>query len=75
MKLLEIKNNLVKLSYEQTETPVLGRFIVLGSDKRSYVAQFVNLKSEETNNYAIAKLLFTFTSLLYQKQVHSSMKI
>ncbi len=61
MKLLEIKNNLVKLSYEQTETPVLGRFIVLGSDKRSYVAQFVNLKSEETNNYAIAKLLFTVT--------------
>lgn len=61
MKLLEIKNNLVKLSYEQTETPVLGRFIVLSSDKRSYVAQFVNLKSEETNNYAIAKLLFTVT--------------
>lgn len=61
MKLLEIKNNLVKLSYAETENPVLGRFIILGSNEKSYVAQFVNLKSDTINNYAIAKLLFTFT--------------
>ena len=41
MKLLEIKNNLVKLSYTESETPVLGRFIVLSSEVKSYVAQFV----------------------------------
>lgn len=62
MKLLEIKNNLVKLSYAETENPILGRFIILGSNEKSYVAQFVNLKSDTINNYAIAKLLFTFTS-------------
>lgn len=61
MKLLEIKNNLVKLSYAETENPILGRFIILGSNETSYVAQFVNLKSDTVNNYAIAKLLFTFT--------------
>lgn len=61
MKLLEIKNNLVKLSYAETENPILGRFIILGSNEKSYVAQFVNLKSDTVNNYAIAKLLFTFT--------------
>ena len=61
MKLLEIKNNLVKLSYTENETPVLGRFIVLSSETKSYVAQFVNLKSDTVSTFAIAKLLFTFS--------------
>ncbi len=61
MKILEIKNNLVKLAYTESEVPVLGRFIVLTTDIKSYVAQFVNLKSDSVNSYAIAKLLFTFT--------------
>lgn len=61
MKLLEIKNNLVKLSYGEGENPILGRFIVLSADAKSYVAQFVNLKSDSVNSFAIAKLLFTFT--------------
>lgn len=62
MKLLEIKNNLVKLSYDTEENPVLGRFIVLIGEPISYVAQLVNLKVDSTNNFAIAKLIFTFTS-------------
>lgn len=61
MKLLEIKNNLVKLSYGENENPILGRFLVLATSAKSYVAQFVNLKSDKVNNFAIAKLLFTFT--------------
>ncbi|MCM1339849.1 MAG: hypothetical protein NC191_09280 [Muribaculaceae bacterium] len=61
MKILEIKNNLVKLAYSESEMPVLGRFIVLTAEAKSYVAQFVNLKSDNVNSYAIAKLLFTFT--------------
>lgn len=61
MKILEIKNNLVKLAYTESEVPVLGRFIILTTDIKSYVAQFVNLKSDSVNSYAIAKLLFTFT--------------
>ncbi len=62
MNLLEIKNNLVKISYSENENPILGRFIVLTSNEKSYVAQFVNLKSDTVSNFAIAKLLFTFTS-------------
>jgi len=62
MKLLEIKNNLVKLSYTESEMPVLGRFIVLSSEVKSYVAQFVNLKSDTVSSFAIAKLLFTFSN-------------
>lgn len=62
MKLLEIKNNLVKLSYGENENPILGKFIILATSEKSYVAQLVNLKSDSINNFAIAKLLFTFTS-------------
>ncbi len=62
MNLLEIKNNLVKLSYEESENPILGRFIVLAGSNKSYVAQFVNLKSDTANHFAIGKLIFTFTS-------------
>ena len=62
MKLLEIKNNLVKLSYSNSVVPVLGRFIAIITPEKSYVAQFVNLKSDKLNNYAIAKLLFTFSA-------------
>lgn len=62
MKLLEIKNNLIKLSFDKFENPVLGRFMVLTSPEKSYVAQFVNLKSEVAGNCAIARLLFTFSS-------------
>lgn len=62
MELLEIRNNLVKLSYAASETPILGHFITLNSDEKSYVAQFVNLKSDMNGSFAIAKLLFTFTN-------------
>ena len=61
MNLLEIKNNLVKLSYSEDETPVLGQFIVLAGANQSYVAQFVNLKADNINRFAIAKLILTFT--------------
>jgi len=62
MKLLEIKNNLVKLSYSEGEVPIIGRFLILSSGNLSYVAQFVNLKADTVSSYAIARLLFTFTS-------------
>lgn len=60
MKLLEIKNNLVKISYTSDEPLALSRFIALVDQSRSYVAQIVNLKAEINSNYAIAKLIFTF---------------
>ena len=62
MELIEIRNNLIKLSYEENEKPTLGQFIALTGDDKSYVAQYVNLKADNINNFAVAKLMFSFTS-------------
>ena len=62
MKLLDIKNNLVKVSYSQEEQITLASFIVLTDNDKSYIAQVVNLKAEPTANYAIAKLILVFNS-------------
>lgn len=61
MDIIEIRNNLVKLSYDEEESPQLGQFIALATDNKSYVAQYVNLKADNLNNFAVARLLFTFT--------------
>ncbi len=61
MELIEIRNNLVKLAYTDENRPVLGQFIALTSDEKSYVAQYVNLKSDNTTSFAVAKLMFTFS--------------
>ena len=61
MDIIEIRNNLVKLSYGEEENPQLGQFIALTTNNKSYVAQFVNLKADNLNNFAVAKLIFTFT--------------
>lgn len=62
MKLIEIRNNLIKLSYNEDERPVLGQFIALTGVDKSYVAQYVNLKADNINNFAVARLMFSFTS-------------
>lgn len=62
MKLLDIKNNLVKVSYLQEEQITLASFIVLSDNDKSYIAQVVNLKAEPTANYAIAKLILVFNN-------------
>lgn len=62
MKLIEIRNNLIKLSYEENERPTLGQFIALTGVEKSYVAQYVNLKADNINNFAVAKLMFSFNA-------------
>ena len=62
MKVLEIKNNLVKVSYETENKLVLGGFVVIEDENSPYVAQIVSLKADSGINYAIAKLMFTFDS-------------
>ncbi len=61
MKLLEVKNNLAKISYKENERLALGEFIAI-SDESSYVGQIVNLTAELSGNFAIAKLIFTFNN-------------
>lgn len=60
MKVLEIKNNLVKVAFDVTDNLALGGFIIIEDSNNPYVAQVMNLKSEPASNYAIVKLLFTF---------------
>ena len=60
MKVLEIKNNLVKIAYETQDNLALSGFVIIQDVNTPYVAQVMNLKADVTANYAIVKLLFTF---------------
>ena len=62
MKVLEIKNNLIKVSYDTEDKLVLAGFVVIEDEKSPYVAQIVSLKADNGISYAIAKLMFTFDS-------------
>lgn len=60
MKVLEIKNNLVKVSYTGDDKLILSGFLIIEDEKSPYVAQVLSLKADNGTNYAIVKLLFTF---------------
>lgn len=60
MKVLEIKNNLVKIAYDVKDNLSLSSFVIIEDVNTPYVAQVVNVKADVTANYAIVKLLFTF---------------
>lgn len=60
MKVLEIKNNLVKIAYESSDNLALSGFVIIEDDKTPYVAQVMNLKADANSCFAIVKLLFTF---------------
>lgn len=60
MKVLEIKNNLVKISNENRRKLILGGFVVIEDKNTPYVGQIVSLKADNGISYAIAKLIFTF---------------
>lgn len=60
MKVLEIKNNLVKIAYDVEDNLALSGFVIIEDTNTPYVAQVMNLKTDITGNFAIVKLLFTF---------------
>lgn len=60
MKVLEIKNNLVKIEYDVKDNLALSNFVIIEDTNTPYVAQVVNIKADTTKNFAIVKLLFTF---------------
>lgn len=62
MKILEIKNSLVKISYEVEDNLALSGFAIIEDSNSPYVAQIVNLKAENGRNFAVLKLLFTFNT-------------
>ena len=60
MKVLEIKNNLVKIAYDVKDNLALSNSVIIEDTNTPYVAQVVNIKADSTTNFAIVKLLFTF---------------
>jgi len=62
MRILEIKNNLVKISYTAEDNLAISGFVIIEDKQSPYVAQVMSLKADNGINYAIVKLLFTFDS-------------
>lgn len=60
MKVLEIKNNLVKIAYDVTDSLALSGFLIIEDENSPYVGQIMNLNTDDETNAATAKLLFTF---------------
>ena len=64
MNIIEVKNNLVKLSYE--EDIVLGAFLKISDLKNSYIAQILHLEASRIGKTAIARLIFNFKAGIIQ---------
>ncbi len=60
MNVVEIKNNLVKIAYEPKDNLALAGFVIIEDENSPYVAQIMNLRADNSGNFAVAKLLFTF---------------
>ncbi len=61
MQIVEVKNNLVKISYDTSaENLILSGFIVVKSTVQSFIAQIIHLEANANGNFAILKLLFNF---------------
>lgn len=63
MQIVEVKNNLVKISYQtSTESLFLSAFAVIKDSAQSFIGQIIHLEASSEGNFAIVKLLFTFNS-------------
>ena len=60
MRVLEIKNNLVKIEFNTEDNLSLSSFVIIEDKNSPYVAQVMNIKADAISNFAIVKLLFTF---------------
>lgn len=61
MQIIEVKNNLVKISYNTAdENLVLSGFILIKDASQSFISQIIHLEGDSNGTSVIAKLLFTF---------------
>lgn len=61
MHIIEVKNNLVKISYEPKQDGlILSGFLVIKDSNQSFVSQVMHLEANQSGNFAIVKLLFNF---------------
>lgn len=61
MQIVEVKNNLVKISYDTAgENIILSGFVVIKDAAQSFIGQIIHLDANSEGNFAVIKLLFTF---------------
>lgn len=61
MQIVEVKNNLVKVSYNTAqENLILSGFVVIKDEAQSFIGQIIHLEADSKGNFAIVKLLFNF---------------
>lgn len=58
MNIIEVKNNLVRLSYE--EDLRLSGLIKISDNSKSYIAQVLHLDANRTGKNAVAKIIFNY---------------
>lgn len=61
MQIVEVKNNLVKVSFDTaSERLVLSGFVVIKDSQQAFIGQVVNIDANPTGSFAVVKLLFVF---------------
>lgn len=60
MNIIEVKNNLIKLCYE--DELVLSGFIKIDDTNKSYIAQILHLEATRIGKVAIAKIIFNYNN-------------
>jgi len=60
MNIIEVKNNLVKLAYE--EDVALSSFMKITDNENSYVAQVLHIESSRIGKTGIARLIFNYNN-------------
>ena len=60
MNIIEVKNNLVKICYEDDLTQ--SGFVQINDTHKSYIAQVLHLESTRVGKFAVAKIVFNFNN-------------
>ena len=60
MNIIEVKNNLVKLCYE--DNLILSGFIKITDSQNSYIAQVLHLEATRVGKIAVAKIIFKYNN-------------
>lgn len=61
MQIVEVKNNLVKVSYDPTQDGlVLSGFLFIKNANKAFISQIIYLEANQNGSFAVSKLLFNF---------------
>ena len=60
MNIIEVKNNLVKICFEEELT--LSGLVQINDIRKSYIAQVLHLESTRVGKFAVAKIIFNYNN-------------